>query len=257
MRFNGSVTVLPDLPALTRFAADAFMSRASEAIRLRRRFTVALAGGSTPKSLYALLAREASELPWQGIHCFWGDERHAPPDLVDSNYRMAQETLLSKVAIASQNIHRIPAELADAELAASRYEQELREFFELRPAQRPRFDLVLLGMGADGHTASLFPGSSALKEQTRLVAAPWVQKFSSHRITLTVPVFNQAACVIFLVSGAEKAETLRAVLEETQQPDRWPCRMIQPSQGTLLWLVDRAAGSLLRTRKPNPTGLEQ
>jgi 6-phosphogluconolactonase len=158
---------------------------------------------------------------------------------------MAYEALLSKVPVPATNVHRIKSEYPDAHQAADEYEQELREFFRLEAGQFPRFDLLLLGMGPDGHTASLFPGTAALHEQTRLVVANWVEKFNTYRITLTLPVINNAAHIIFLVSGEEKAETLRAALQSEAQPQRFPVQLVNPAHGTLLWLMDRQAARLL------------
>jgi 6-phosphogluconolactonase len=215
-----------------------------------RPFTLALAGGSTPRSLYQLLADAAgpyrARLPWERFHFFWGDERHVPPDHPDSNYRMAREAMLDRVPVAPTNVHRIAAELADARQAAAAYEQELRGFFGLPPKRAwPRFDYLLLGLGEEGHTASLFPGSPALDERERLVAAPWVEAHQTFRITLTPPALNHAARVVFLVSGAQKAAALREVLAGELRPHLYPAQVVQPDDGELLWLVDRAAASLL------------
>jgi 6-phosphogluconolactonase len=158
---------------------------------------------------------------------------------------MAHEAMLSRVPVAPQNVHRIQAENPNASEAAEDYDQELRGFFRLPSGQFPRFDLILLGMGPDGHTASLFPGTDVVQEQKKLVAAPWVETFRTHRITLTPPVLNNAASVIFLVSGKEKAETLQQVIQGDYQPDRLPAQLIRPTSGRLLWLVDRAAARLL------------
>lgn len=245
---------------------DEFLHAAREAVGSNGWFSVALAGGSTPKALYARLAEiggaESSGVPssivpapdgavaatdvWRRSRFFWGDERHVPPDHPDSNYRMANETLLSKVPVPPQSVHRISSEDPDAARAAAAYERTLRDAF--KNESLPRFDLIILGMGADGHTASLFPGSEVLRETLRLVAAPWVEKLRSHRITLTLPVFNNARRIIFLVTGEDKAETLRGVLEGPAQPDRFPCQLIQPSQGSVLWLVDVAAARNLGRR---------
>jgi 6-phosphogluconolactonase len=188
-------------------------------------------------------------LPWRHLHFFWGDERHLPPDDPQSNYRMAYETLLSLTPVPSQNIHRVPAEEPDAALAAKKYEQELQAFFGLGAGQLPRFDCILLGMGTDGHTASLFPGTEALHETTRLVVANWVEKFNACRITLTVPVLNHADLVVFLVSGAEKAEALKEVLQGDYRPDRFPAQLVRPDNGNLLWIVDKAAARYLTNCK--------
>lgn len=244
------VRILDDAEALTRAAAEEFGRRVRERVEQAGFVTVALSGGSTPRGLYALLAepREpAASLPWERIHLFWGDERDVPPDDPLSNFRMVRETLLSKVQVPADHVHRIRAEVGDAARAAWEYEQELRRFFGVAPGQVPPFDLVLLGMGADGHTASLFPGSDALRERERLVVAPWIEKLQARRITLTPPVLNGAACVLFLVHGADKAEALRAVLEgETfSGDDALPARSVRPAHGELIWLVDRAAARFL------------
>jgi 6-phosphogluconolactonase len=245
------IRIVENVEKLSWEAAEAFVRQAREAVRTRGTFTVALAGGSTPKAFFGLLGSQRgapfrARVPWGTTHFFWGDERHVPPDHPDSNYRMANEAMLSRVPVAAQNIHRILAENPDASLVAEDYDRELREFFRLPPGQFPRFDLILLGMGPDGHTASLFPGTDAVQEQKKLVVAPWVETFRTHRITLTPPVLNNAASVIFLVSGTEKAETLRDVLQGEYQPHRLPAQAIRPRNGRLLWLVDRAAARLLR-----------
>jgi len=234
---------------LARFAAEQFVRLAIEAQRERGLFTVALAGGSTPKTLYVLLASEQesyrAQLDFGMIHFFWGDERHVPPDHPDSNYRMASEAMLSKVPVPLENVHRIKSEMADAEEAARDYEQVLEKFFKLENGQLPRFDLVVLGMGSDGHTASIFPDSDVINEKRRLVVAPWVEKLRSYRITLTPPVLNKAASTIVLVSGAKKAEILHKVLEGEYRPEFFPAQLISPSEGGLLWLADREAAQLL------------
>ena len=212
---------------------------------------MALSGGSTPKKMFAVLANDAAlrnRMPWGRVHFFWGDERHVPPDHTDSNFRMTNEVMLSRVPVPPENIHRIRAENPDAGKAAEDYEQELREFFKLGTEQLPPFDCVFLGMGLDGHTASLFPGTKALQERKRLVVPNWVDKFQSYRITLTPPVLNNADLVIFLVSGEEKAQPLRTVLDGQKQPDRLPSQLIEPTHGKLLWLVDRAAAGLFKRK---------
>ena len=232
-------------------AADLFHAAAEEFIRLARaaigaqgRFTVALSGGSTPKALYSLLAASYPDFAWNRIFLFFGDERHVPPTDPESNYRMVNESLLAKIAIPPENVFRVPAENPDAAAAASDYEAQLRRFFELQPGEFPRFDLILLGLGPDGHTASLFPDSLALDEQSRLVVANWVTKFNAYRITFTFPVLNHAAEVMFMASGAEKADMLRQVLEGKNIPPL-PSQRVQPSDGKLLWLLDEAAAAKL------------
>ena len=238
-----------DTGALYRAAAGHFVRRARAAVQARGRFTVALSGGSTPRALYSLLALDQTlrlGVPWDKVFFFWGDERHVPPDHAESNYGMAYAQLLSKVPVPEVNVQRFLGEQPDAELSAQRYERELQAFFQLSPGQVPRFDLVLLGLGADGHTASLFPGTMAVKESQRLVSANWISELRSHRFTLTIPVFNNAACVIFLVTGADKAPALRSVLEDLPEAAPLPARLIRPQDGELVWLVDRAAAGLLR-----------
>ena len=243
--------IVSDQPALFHAAAEEFAARAIASVNATGRFTVALSGGSTPKSLYSLLAKnDRDRLPWDKMFFFWGDERHVPPDDSESNYRMASETLLSKVPMPAGNVFRVPAENPDAKQAAEAYEHALRGFFQLPAGAFPRFDLVLLGMGPDGHTASLFPGTKALHERTRLVIANWVEKFNTDRITLTLPVLNQAAVVMFVVSGKDKAETLKEVLEGSQSPELFPSKLIEPSNGKLIWLVDQAAASALSRPRP-------
>jgi 6-phosphogluconolactonase len=240
--------ILEDLDTLARAAAEEITGLAESAIAAQGRFTIVLSGGSTPKPVYRLLAEAPyrDRILWDRVYVFWGDERHVPPDHPDSNFGMAHDELLSKVPLPPDNIHRVRAEKTDAERAAREYEWTLRSAFNLDEGQVPRFDLVLLGLGADGHTASLFPGSDAVRERTRLVAAPWVSAQSSFRITLTLPVLNRAACALFVVSGEEKAEALRSVLEGDLQPDRFPAQGVRLDEGRVLWFVDRAAARLLR-----------
>ena len=241
------VKILPDGAALALAAAQEFHKLAEAAVQDRGRFCVALSGGNTPRRIYSILASEHKELPWDRIHVFFGDERHVPPDHPDSNFRMATESLLSKVPIPEKNVHRIHAEL-DADAAAAEYEQELINFFHLGDHEMPSFDLIFLGIGEDGHTASLFPGSNALTETSRRVVANWVEKFKAFRITLTFPVLNHTAEVAFLVSGADKAQILSEVLRAGAR--KYPAQSVQPENGRLLWLVDHDAGSLLRLATP-------
>ncbi len=231
---------------LFQAAGEEVIRAATDSIAERGRFTIALAGGSTPKNLYTLVAANASAtLPWNQIFFFWGDERHVPPTDADSNYRMVQETLLSRVPVPAANIFRVPSELADATAAADAYEEIIRSFFTLKAGEFPRFDLILLGMGPDGHTASLFPESPALREKSRLVVANWVEKLNTSRITLTLPVLNAARRVFFLVSGMDKASALHEVLEGSAAPEKYPSKLVQPTDGKLIWFVDRAAASEL------------
>jgi 6-phosphogluconolactonase len=242
------IQVVADSEQLSRTAAAEFLRQAREAVRTKDAFAVALSGGTTPRSLYRRLADDSSlrgQLPWEKAHFFWGDERHVSPDHADSNYRMADEAMLSRVPVPSGNVHRIKGEYHDARRAAEEYEEVLGEFFRLSPGQFPRFDLVLLGLGPEGHTASLFPGTMALREHERLVVSNWIGKFDADRITMTAPVLNNADCVIFLVSGEEKALILKAVLQGRHEPEQLPAQLIRPNHGRLLWLVDRAAARLL------------
>jgi 6-phosphogluconolactonase len=247
---SAEIRILTTPQELFAAAAEEVVRTGNEAVGQRGRFTIALAGGSTPKSLYNLLATNArTTLPWDRMFFFWGDERHVPPTDPESNYRMADEAMLSKVPVPPGNVFRIKTENREAAAAAEDYEKTIRKFFALEPGQFPRFDLILLGMGPDGHTASLFPGTSALQEKLRLVVANWVEKMKTHRISLTLPVLNAARCVTFLVSGTDKAPALKAVLEEDVPPEQYLAKLIKPSDGKLIWLIDRAAASQLTSTK--------
>ena len=194
-------------------------------------FTVALSGGSTPKVLYQVLAEEFREqVPWSRTQFFWSDERHVPPDHPDSNYRMAHEALLSRVPVPKGNVHRVHSENPNAQEVADEYEKIIV----------PRLDLILLGLGTDGHTASIFPGSGVLHEAKRLVAAPWVEKLNTYRITMTLPLLNNGASIVFLVSGADKAPIVKEVLEG---PKKYPAQFVQPTNGELIWMLDRDAAA--------------
>lgn len=243
---SNEVRVFDGVSDLMRATAEAIALAAHEAVSDHGRFTWALAGGSTPRTVYELLASDfyRERMPWSAIHFFWGDERHVPPDHPDSNYRMAREAMLDRVPVPAENVHRIPAEEPDAQRAAAEYEATLRSFFSLAPGEWPRFDLILLGLGKEGHTASLFPGGDAVRERERLVVAPWVEAQKTFRITLTPPVLNHARRAMFLVSGEEKAEALHAVLEGARQPELYPAQIVE---GNRLWMVDRAAARLLKT----------
>ncbi len=249
-----AITVYPDAGRLARAVADHFVALASEAIETDGRFAVALAGGSTPKAAYVLLASDeyATGVDWSRVQVFWGDERCVPPDHPDSNYRMAREAWLDQVSLPAENVHRIRGEL-EPDQAAREYEDVLRIFFSPPYRDRkadgnapvPSFDLILLGMGDDGHTASLFPGTGAIHEQARWVVAHFVEKLDTWRITLTPVVINAAANVTFVVSGSGKAERLHQVLNGPCQPDVLPAQIVNPDGGRLRWLVDRAAASSL------------
>jgi 6-phosphogluconolactonase len=238
---NAEIRILNTSEELFSAAAEEFAALADSAVQTSGRFIVALSGGSTPKGLYSLLASGAyARVPWDRVHFFFSDERNVPPDDAESNYRLANQALLSK--INAKHVYRVPTELNDAEAAAKSYEQTLVEAFQIAPGEFPRFDLLLLGMGPDGHTASLFPGSKALQEKRRLVVANWVEQFKTTRITFTFPVLNQAACVTFLVSGAEKAQAVRQIFKEGQD---LPSGRVQPVEGRLVWMMDTSASAAL------------
>jgi 6-phosphogluconolactonase len=277
-----ALTIVEDAAALARRGAELVVEAAREAIAERGTFSLALSGGSTPRALYTLLAEPpfAGQVAWAQVEVWWGDERCVSPDDPQSNYRMAREALLSKVPIPAENVHRMRGEDPDPAAAAAAYEAELHAAFALEAGALPRLDLVLLGMGPDGHTASLFPDTTAVRIADRLVAVPFVPHLNAYRLTLTLAVLNAARRVLFLVAGADKAATLRAVLEAGRPAGsplgipRWgaaddearghhtrggttnvrgkgrggeagdpalPASLIHPHDGTLLWLVDRAA----------------
>jgi len=239
-----SIEVLATAADLYHAAAEEFISAARAAIGAQGRFAVALSGGSTPKALYSLLAANYAGFAWDRIFLFFGDERHVPPTDSESNYRMVNESLLSKIAIPAGNVFRVQAENPDAAAAAANYEADLRRFFALKTGEFPRFDLILLGMGPDGHTASLFPDSEGLKEQSRLVISNWVEKFKTHRISFTFPVLNNAVEAMFMASGADKADMVHRVLEGKNTPPL-PSQQVQPADGRLLWMLDEAAAAKL------------
>lgn len=249
------VKICPDATALARSAAEHFVELAGEAVHARGRFAVALSGGSTPKTMYSLLATSefAARIDWTRVYIFWGDERCVAPEHPDSNYRMAREALLDHVPIPVDNVHRIQGEMEPAQ-AAGEYERMLRVFFT---QGQPRFDLILLGMGDDGHTASLFPGTAAIHEPTRWVAAHLVSKLNAWRVTLTPVVINAAANVIFVVSGAGKAGRLSQVLTGPYQPDVLPSQVVQPAGGHLLWLLDADAAVQLKPEQADGIAARQ
>ncbi len=244
---NRDIIKCRDAAELSLRAADLFIALAQQAGQNAGRFTVALSGGSTPKALYSLLASPqfAGRLEWSKVHLFWGDERCVPPDHPESNYRMVEKTLLSKIQIPPENIHRMAAEQAP-EIAAAEYEVELRKFFKIGNMSWPRFDLVLLGLGEDGHTASLFPGSDALDEEKRLVARAYVANLKAHRLTLTLPVLNHAARIIYLVAGSSKAQILGKLLRGDAESLKYPAGRVNPVKGELTWLVDDAAADSIK-----------
>lgn len=237
------IIIVADAAAVAREAAQRFAVLAREAVNSRGRFSVALSGGSTPGALYRLLAAEPyrEAIPWQGTHLFWGDERCVPPDDPGSNYWLADEVLVSRVSIPPENVHRVRGEL-EPPAAARAYENTLLDYF---CGPRARFDLVLLGLGGDGHTASLFPGSPAVSETERLavhVTATYEDR-PAQRVTLTPPAINGAREILFLVTGSAKAEIVRAVLADAE--GGYPAQQIQPAAGRLTWLLDSAAASRL------------
>lgn len=242
------IRILDDGSAIARRVAEKFVEAANYAVQEKGSFSVALAGGSTPKALYGLLVNDPAlraQVPWDKIHLFFGDERHVGPDDPDSNFRMASDTMISKAPLKPEQVTRIKGEYADTERAAREYEQALRVHFNLNDGEFPRFDLVLVGMGNDGHTLSLFPGTKALHATGRSVVRNWVGKLYTERITLTAPAANNAAQIIFMVTGADKAPALKGVHEGPYEPEQLPAQLIQPVAGKLLWLVDSAAGSML------------
>ncbi len=241
-RHTPNMRVGSDAEEVARTVAERFAELARASVAERGVFSVALAGGTTPKRVYELLAGEElrGQVPWEGVHVFFGDERAVPPDHADSNYRMAHEALLSRVEIPAQNIHRMRGE-GDAAANASLYEDELRAFFG--DVEWPRLDLVMLGMGDDGHTASLFPGTDALREVRAWAVANWVEKLDTWRVTLTAPAINHARHVFFVVTGAGKAARLAEVLKGERDPTRLPSQLIEPADGALEWFVDEAAAA--------------
>lgn len=249
--------VVPDAAALHAAAAEIVVAAARASVARHGAFHWVLSGGSTPRGLFERLATEPSlrdAIPWSACHVWWGDERVVPPDHADSNYGMARAALLARIPIPEDQIHRIRGEAPDPSDAAAEYEETLRSAAPSGPDGWPVFDLVLLGMGPDGHTASLFPGTVALAETRRPVVAHWVGKLDADRITLTAPAFNAARQVVLLVAGADKAPALRGVLEGPFEPQQLPVQLIHPEPGTLTWLVDAAAAARLTVRRSGTAG---
>lgn len=238
------IQIYSDPEATSRAAAELFTKEAQQAIRTHGRFTVSLAGGQTPKRIYELLAQPpfATQVPWGNVHVFWGDERYVPADDPRSNARMASQALLDHVPIPKQQIHPIAQAYSPHE-AAEQYEAALRQHFG---QEAPRFDLVLLGLGDNGHTASLFPDTPVLREQVRWVAEVYVAEQDMYRVTLTAPLLNQAALIAFVVTGSGKADVLPQVIEGAYEPQRLPAQLIKPAAGQLLWLLDRSAAVRLK-----------
>jgi 6-phosphogluconolactonase len=242
------VYILKDNPAIARRAAEEFVKMAQSAVSRKGSFTVALSGGSTPKLLYSLLATDAdlrAKVPWDKMHLFFGDERHVGPDDEQSNFKLASESMITKAPRKPEQVHRMRGEYPDADRAAKEYEEDLRAYFRVKDAELPRLDLVLAGMGDEGHTLSLFPGTKALHALGRMVVRNWVGKLYTDRITITAPLANNAEMILFMVAGKEKALALKGVLEGPYEPEQLPAQLLQPTNGKLLWLVDQAAGSLL------------
>ena len=244
--------IAPDPPALARRAAEEFVRLAEDAVRTRGRFTVALSGGSTPRCLYELLANETDEfrarVPWRETYFYFGDERHVMPDHEDSNYLMAREAMFARLPADDVHVERMLTESPNAASVAADYERRIRVGVESKDGDIPRFDLVLLGLGADGHTASLFPDTPALTEGVRLVVANPVAKLGTDRLTFTYPIINAAAHVMFLIAGLDKADMLRTVLAESEggaDEATFPASRVRPRDGRLMWLIDEAAASSL------------
>jgi 6-phosphogluconolactonase len=241
--FSMAIIVFDHPKEVAHAAAERFFSTAQDSIKSAGRFSVALSGGSTPKQVNQLIAENFhNTLDWSSIHIFFGDERCVPWDHPDSNYRMARETLLSRVPTLTQNVHPLRGD-GDPTVNAREYQQELRAFFiEL---EWPRFDLIFLGLGEDGHTASLFPKTSALNEKRAWVVANWVEKLNSYRLTLTASAINHAKQILFLVTGSSKAKALSAIVNGPVNTDELPAQLIHPVEGSCDWLVDREAASQL------------
>ena len=243
--YPGEILRFGDAEQLANAGAELFVNVAAESTKARGRFRVALSGGSTPKRVYELLATGgySSRIDWEHVDIFWGDERYVPADDRESNYRMTDQALLQHVPVPEENIHPVPTEISPPEDAAEAYGEDIRRTFG-DPASVPQFDLVYLGLGTNGHTASLFPHSPALKETSRLVLADFVPEVNTWRISMSVPLLNRGRTVAFLIEGQQKAQVLRDVLLGPRDPERLPAQLIA-SAGKLFWLVDEAAAALL------------
>jgi 6-phosphogluconolactonase len=241
------IRTFPDLEELSRAAAEHFAALACQRAQEKGLFSVALSGGKTPQTFLKLLASPelSGRIPWENTRIFQVDERCVPSDHPESNYRMIRELLLAAVPSAAANFHRMKADQQDREAASEEYAQVLEETLAPAKGRAPRFDVIFLGMGPDGHTASLFPGSSALAERSRWVCLNYIEKLQAHRLTLTFPVLNAASEVVFLVSGPDKAEALRQVIEGPRNPEHYPAQGVQPEEGKVTWHVDAAAARLL------------
>lgn len=244
---HGELWVCADAEEVAAKTADLFVNEAAKAIADRGRFRVVLSGGSTPRRAYELLAsaKWRAQVVWNKVDVFWGDERYVPADHPESNYRMANDALLQNIPIPQANVCRVPVEISPPEATAKAYEDAIRDCF-VDAGGVPRFDLIFLGLGTNGHTASLFPHSPLLNERSRLVMADEVVEKNMWRITMTAPLLNRGRTVVFLVVGRDKAEVLRQVLCDSYNPQTLPAQLIRPEEGSLLWIVDEAAASLLR-----------
>ncbi len=245
---RGELRVSGDAGQLARAAAELFVNTAVDSIGARGRFRVALSGGTTPRRLYKLLATSAfsNRVDWSHVGIFWGDERYVSANDPDSNYGMAAEALLRHVPSPAANVHRVPTEISPPPAAAAAYEVQIRQSFA--ESSMPRFDLIYLGLGTNAHTASLFPHSPALREQSRLVVADFVAEANGWRVTMSAPLLNRGRTVAFLVQGKEKTEVLRDVLLGPSDPERLPAQLIAP-EGQLLWMADEAAATLVSRRE--------
>jgi 6-phosphogluconolactonase len=240
---NQSIEVLADKNAVVERATVLVLEKIKTALQERGQCTIALAGGSTPKPLYEAIA--AQSLPWEKIHVFWGDERYVPHDHPDSNCNMARQAWLDRVDFPPENIHPMPTGAKDAAADADRHDRELQDFFGVSAGEFPRFDMILLGMGDDGHTASLFPQTEVLQVRDRLIAVG--NKSGQPRLTFTIPLINRGRCVIFLAAGANKQNALVNVLGDSADPKDYPSRFIQP-EGELWWFVDEMAAQALEAK---------
>lgn len=240
MSITPIIKAFPTTSQLQQYAAGVIARLLNEGIGERGNASIALSGGSTPKGVYQRLGSEPfrSQVDWLRVHLFWGDERCVPPDHTESNFRMADETLLRKIPVPAANIHRIRGELPPAE-AATLYEEDVRSFFG---GARPVFDVILLGVGEDGHTASLFPDTPIVEETMRLVSRVFVPNVNAQRISITLPLINAARMIIFIATGSQKAEIVKAVIGGNS---RYPASRVKPATGTLFWLLDDAAAAFL------------
>lgn len=239
------LVILDDAQALYVHAAEEIAHFAGEAVCMHGEFSLCLSGGSTPEATYELMAeRFHLSVDWKEVHFFWGDERCVPPDDPASNFAMANRTMLNRLELRPDQVHRIRGE-EPPEQAARNYEKDLRSFFHLDEGEFPQFNLMLLGLGDNVHTASLFPGIPALRERERIAVAVEVDAPQRHRVTLTVPVINNSMRVMFLVTGENKAQAVKSAIEGPRDPDRFPAQLVAPDDGDVIWLLDRAAASLL------------